>query len=172
LVTAPIWALAVALGTPIALVLAPLLHYGRHDSWPEAGVAAVLCGALGGAMTALSSRRRATRSREAIGEAAESVQDRVASRATLRGPLPDDPAERAATVRLIDSQIAELRSRRVGTLVLFPAVIALFGWIALVRAPWAWLAVAVAVAAFVFVLRTPGMLERRADRLRQGSTDG
>jgi hypothetical protein len=47
----------------------------------------------------------------------------------------------------------------------------LFGWFALARSPWWWLAVVVLAVLFVLVLRTPAMLERRAELLRRGATD-
>lgn len=166
LLRAPLWALATACGVPIAVFLALLLRYGRHQSWTQALVAAVICGMVGGLFTAWSSRRQMVRARAAIGDAPDSVRDRVASRPTVRGAVPADPEERAATLRLIDSQIAELRRRRVGTFTLIPAAMALFAWFAVARSPWWWLGVAVLAVSFVLVLRAPAMLERRAELLR------
>ena len=171
LLRAPLWVLATACGIPIAVFLALLLHFGRHETWTQAVVAALICGVLGGLLTALSSRRQMARSRAAIGDAPDSVRDKVSSRSTVRGPVPEDPEERAATLRLIDSQIAELRRRRVGTFALIPAAMALFAWFALARSPWWWLAVVLLAVSFVLVLRAPAMLERRAERLRQAPTD-
>lgn len=171
LLRAPLWALATVCGVPIAVFLALLLHYARHQTWTQAAVAAVICGVVGGLFTASSSRRQLARSRAAIGEAPDGVRDRVAARPTARGPMPADPEERAATLRLIDSQIAELRRRRVGTFILIPAAMALFAWFALARSPWWWLGVVLLAASFVLVLRAPAMLERRAERLRQAPAD-
>jgi hypothetical protein len=171
LLRAPLWAVAAVCGIPIAVFLALLLRYGRHQSWMQALIAAVICGVAGGLLTASSSRRQMAGSRTAIGDAPDSVRDRVASRPTARGPVPADPEERAATLRLLDSQIAELRRRRVGTFALFPAAMALFAWFALARSPWWWLLVALLAASLVLVLRAPAMLERRAERLRQASGD-
>jgi hypothetical protein len=172
LLRTPLWALATLCGIPIALFLGLVLHYGRHQAWTQAVTAGVICGVVGGLVTAASTRRRSTRSLAAIGDVPDDVKDVVASRSTLRGPLPRDPVERAATVDLIENQIAELRRRRLGTIVLFPLAMLLCGWFALARSPWWWLAVVVFAVGFVLVLRTPAMLERRAERLRQGSSDG
>lgn len=171
LLRAPLWALATVCGIPIVGFLSLVLHYGRHQTWVQAVFAGLTCGVLGGLLTALSSRHQMARSRAAIGDAPESIRDRVASRSTVRGSVPEDPEERAATVRLIDNQIAELRRRRVGTFTLIPGAMILFAWFALARSPWWWLVVVGLAAAFILVLRAPAMLERRAERLRQGSVD-
>lgn len=172
LLRAPLWALAAVCGIPLAVFLEVLLHFGRHQAWLVALVPSVVCGVVGGLMTAATTRRRSNASLAAVGDVPEDVRTKVASRRTLGGPVPADPVERAATADLIDHQIAELRRRRVGTFTLTPAVMVLFAWFALTRSPWWWLGVAVLAVLFVLILRTPAMLERRAERLREATADG
>jgi hypothetical protein len=65
-----------------------------------------------------------------------------------------DPDERAATARLIDHQLAEIRSRRTVSLVVQIAFILLFASMAVVASAWWWAAAAASVGLLALTLTT------------------
>ncbi|MGX5653759.1 hypothetical protein ACWKWC_03200 [Geodermatophilus nigrescens] len=85
---------------------------------------------------------------------------RAAARAIRRGPVPADPQVRAAAVRVIDHQVAEMRSRRwlsIGGFVLF---MVLSTTLAISQSSWWWLAVAFWVAMAGMAMVRPRRLQR------------
>ena len=86
-------------------------------------------------------------------------------RASRRGPVPDDPATRAAAAGFTRDQLEQLMSQRSKNL----TVIGVLGLLELVLAvtssPWWWLLVLVWAWLFVAQLRQPQNLRRRLAQL-------
>lgn len=82
-------------------------------------------------------------------------------RASRRGPIPDDPATRAAAAALTRYQLEQSTGQRNKNLAIFGA----FGLLELVQAvtssPWWWLAVLMFAALIVAQLQQPLTLRRR-----------
>jgi hypothetical protein len=169
LLRAPAWALALVSAVPIALLFTLMERFARGESWPVAVVGGLLTGAICGAFLGWILRRRLERLLDSVGEASDEVRVRVASRGTLLGPPPEDPEARAATARLIDSQLAQVRRRRWSGPALHLVFIGLLAWQAVVSSPWWWLGVAFFAGSLVLLLRIPRLLERRAELLRRGA---
>jgi len=159
------WALGIPAGLLVAVPFA-LITRAYDVAWPavlaETAVFVAVCGpALG-----LILRRQFDRMLAGVGDGPEDLRARVASRPTLFGRIPQDPAERAATIRLIEHQISDLRRRQPRTQAVGIALVGVAAWLAEGGSPWLWL-----VAAFWFVvvalsLTLPWLLGRRAELLR------
>jgi len=169
LLTASWWQRALAMGVPSAAAIALVLRLGEGAHWESAVLGGLVAGlVIGPALGAMVGRQNRSRL-AAVGDAPDDVRSRVAARSTLSGPVPADPAERAATARLIDSQLAEMRRRRLFSLVSLTGVLGWTTYLAIAGSPWLWAAVAAVAGLLVLVLLVPGRLERRARLLREGA---
>lgn len=86
-------------------------------------------------------------------------------RASRRGPVPDDPATRAAAAGLARDQLEQSISQRSKNLTIFGVIGLLELVMALTSSRWYWLAVLVFAAVSVAQLRQPQNLRRRLARL-------
>lgn len=164
LLNAPRWALSLLMGGSFGVAMGVFSYVQRSSV-----VGAVIGGALGGLFFGLFMgpflHRQFRTVRDIVGDSSPEVR-RVAARGTLRGPIPQDPDVRAATARLVDHQLAEMRRRRTLSFVVFGMALALETWLALTRSPWWWLAAAFFAVMLVLLLSAPRRLQRRAELLR------
>jgi len=167
---APRWQLALVMGltcgTGAGLLLA-VVGEGWSGALPGAAGAALGGGLMGATLLRGQVRRRA----QAV--AGLPVPDRrAAGRASLRGPVPEDPGTRAAAYALAQQGLAEHRRRRVLGIVGSLVVLAMLVNLAVQTSPWWWLGVAGTVGLLVHGwLVLPGRLRRRADLLRPSAGD-
>ena len=166
---APWWVLWLVNALILTLVWILFLRFAAGEAWPGALVQGPLFGVVLGLFLSLVERRQFRRQREAVGEG--DVATRVAARPTLTGPVPTDPAERAAALRLVEHQLAEFGRRRTRSVVLQLAFVVVGGWLALERSPWWWMAVVMGIAFLAIILLTQRRLERRAELLRGTTTE-
>lgn len=126
--------------------------------------------AFGLAMNWLTQRQQAAREqRTAAFTAGLPLQDRtLALRASRRGPIPDDPATRAAAAALTRYQLERTTSQRTKNLVGLGAFALLELAQALTSSPWFWLGVLLFAALIVAQLREPQTLHRRLAQLNAG----
>jgi len=165
LLRAPWWALAIAMGLVVGVPFALWIRLGQDAAWPVVVTQTAVLVVVGGPVMGLLVRKQLDRQLDAVGEVPDEIRVRVASRPTVFGRIPQDSAERAATVRLIEHQIVELRRRRVRTVVVGILFTAPLVWVSLTRSPWWWVP-AVAWALLVLLdLSAPGLLRRRAELL-------
>ena len=168
LLRAPWWALALVNGVVIAPVLVLVARFGRGDPWPVALVGGVLGGAVCGAIVATVTRMQFhRRPLDAVGDVPDDVRTRVASRGTLFGPVPDDPHERAATLTLLEDQLARMREKRPVGVAMHLVLIGLCLWRALAGSPWWWAGVVVFAVLLGGILLVPRLGQRRAELLRR-----
>lgn len=138
----------------------------RGDGWPAVLIGGAISGLIFGALMGTFAHRMYHRQREAVGAVPADVE-RAASRASWRGPVPEDPEVRAVALRLIHHQLAEARRRRTFHLVVSTMFVALYVVVAVTRSPWWWLAVAVFAVLLAMTLLVPRRLHRRAEMLRK-----
>jgi membrane associated rhomboid family serine protease len=156
-------ALVMGAGPGIAVMLVLRLRDGA--GWPAAALGGLVAGLVVGPVLGAMLGQQFRRQLDAVGEGPADMRARVAGRATLTGPIPTDPDERAATVRLIDHQLAEMRARRTFFLAVQVVVIAVLCYLAVASSPWWWAAVAGSIGLLLLVLATPRWLERRRSAL-------
>jgi len=168
LLTASPWQYALLYGGLFFVAMTLDGRFVRQESWTATLVGAAIGGAVVGAGIGPLMRRKMKQQLDAVGDVPDDVRYRVAGRSTLRGPLPTDPDERAAQVRLIDHQLAQVRRGRPVAVVVYAVFVAAGVWLAVSRSPWWWLFVAFWLALDVLQLITPTLLHRRAARLRAG----
>lgn len=89
----------------------------------------------------------------------------LAMRASRRGPVPADPAIRAAAAGLTRDQLEQSITQRSKNLAIFGVLGLLELVMALTSSPWYWLAVLMFAALLVAQLRQPQTLRRRLARL-------
>lgn len=169
LIRAPWWALALINGVILAPFFMVIVHVGKHMPWSEALVSGVVTGAICGAILATFVRAQHRHQLDSVGDVSEELRTKVASRGTLRGPIPDDPAEREATRRLLEAQLERIRRRRPRGVLLNLVLISACVWKALVSSPWWWAAAALfVVLMFVGLVVTPHLGQRRIKQLSRG----
>jgi hypothetical protein len=159
----PRWVLSLVMGLSFA-VLMTLQGPLRGNSWGEAALTGVISGALFGPLMGPYLHRLYRRQTDAVGALDPGTQ-RAAARAIRRGPVPMDPQVRAAAVRVIDYQLAEMRRRRWLSVVGFVLFMVLSTTLAITQSPWWWLAVAFWVAMAGMALVLPRRLQRRRAQL-------
>lgn len=160
------WALAVLNAVVIAPVLALVVRFGRGDPWSVAVAVGVLGGAACGAIVATFVRAQFQRQLDAVGEAPDDVRTRVASRGTIFGPVPQDRDERAATLALLEAQLARMRQKRPVGVAMHVVLIGLCLWRALAGSPGWWAGVVVFAVLLAGILLVPRLGRRRAEALR------
>jgi hypothetical protein len=144
---------------------------GAGEGWSgalSAGIGTgVGCAILGATLVHGLIRRRT----EAVGELPAPVR-RAAGRASLRGPVPEDPVTRTAALALAENAQAEQGRRAAFALVGSLIVVAMLVNLAVQRSPWWWVGVLLAVAGIAFGhLVLPRQLRRRIDLL-SGASEG
>ena len=163
----PRWKRAVVLGTTFGALMTLYAVLTQDVGW----VGALLGGVVGGALFGLiMSRTMFPQEPElrAVVAASRAAGRRQVSRATWRGPIPDDPAVRAAAAAAIAYQLPILERQRRWAPVFFLVMAVVAGALALTTAPWYWAAVAFFVAMLIVQLVLPGHVRRRAE-LQDGS---
>ena len=106
----PTWALFLVTGVPwIAVLFVIDLIYG--DSLLRALIPAAIFGVLLGVATTFALKFAGRMEKRAFGDAPTEVR-RAATRAARTGPVPADPAVRAAAVRLAQQQLQQVRRTR------------------------------------------------------------
>lgn len=153
-----------------AVGLAVIAGEGWAGALPGA-IGAGLGGALiGGTLLHAQLRRRA----EALGPL-PAADRRAAERASVRGPVPEDPGTRAAARALARTALAEQRRRRVLGLVSALFILASQVFLAVQASPWWWVGVAATTGLVVYgSFLLPRRLERRVELLGppSGGPDG
>ena len=141
-------------------------HVAHGESLGRSLLSGAVSGLLFGAFMGPFTARTHARIRAATGPLPDSTR-REASRATWRGPVPQDPQTRAAALRLAEHQRDELVRHRVANLAVFAFFLALGLLLAITRSPW-WLLTS---GLWAFLLATthwwPRRLERRLALLRR-----
>lgn len=156
-------------GVPFGVLMGLFAAYRRHGSNVVAGlIVGIISGVLFGVlMTAVTRRQQAARDqRTAAFTAGLTAQSRKsAMRASRRGPVPGDPATRAAAAALTRDRLEQSISQRRRSLTGF-SVLALLQLVqALTSSPWFWLGVLLFATSIVAQLREPRKLRRRLSRL-------
>jgi len=163
------WRRALLYGVPFGIVIGLFAAHRGHGSGLADGlINGIFSGALFGlAMGWLTRRQQAAREqRTAAFTAGLTAQHRtLAVRASRRGPIPDDPAIRAAAARLTRDQLERTTSQRNRNLAGLAAFTLLELVQALISSPWFWLGVLLFAVAIVAQLRQPRTLHRRLAQL-------
>ena len=160
------WQLGVIMGLSCGLIAGLLVGVVFGDGWSgalPAGIGTAVGGLILGTTIVHGQLQRQA---EAVGVLSGPVR-RSAGRASLWGPVPEDPATRAAAYALTQHALAEQRRGRVFGVVNTLVVVAVLVVLAIQASPWWWIAVALGVGLPVFggfVL--PRRLRRRAELLR------
>lgn len=163
------WQLTLLCGVPLTVGVALLMHFWRHEPWPEALVTGVVTGILCGFVVALFSTRQMSATRELYDSADSDEARQVLLRGSLRGPVPADPEARAVLARQVEQQLERMERRRVTGPVLSLVLAAGTAWLALERSPWWWAAVVVFVVLIPLTPFTRMKLRRRLEELGGGS---
>ncbi|MGY1720184.1 hypothetical protein ACI8AG_14175 [Blastococcus sp. SYSU DS0552] len=148
-------------GAGAAFGVAVLGGQGWSAAVPGAVGAAIGGGLVGATLMHGQLRRQA----EAVGVLGGRAR-RAAGRASLRGPVPEDPETRAAAYALVEHALAERRRNRVPSVVGAVVLLAMTVYLAVQASPWWWVGVAVLAGLLAygwFVL--PRRLRRRAELL-------
>ncbi|MBS2939107.1 hypothetical protein KDN32_15305 [Nocardioides sp. J2M5] len=127
--------------------------------------AAAVGGAFFGTFMGLFLMRVNRRTRVAVGDVAPDRRVAVL-RSAAKGPVPEDPAERAAAARLVAHQLEETRRNRWWTLGVTAAFLLLGGWLAVTSSPWWWCWVAMWCALLGWSLVLPARLHGRLAELQ------
>ena len=166
------WFRALLYGVPFGVAAALLAVHRGHPSGIENWlINGVFSGVLFGLLMGWATRRQqaAREQRTAAFTAGLTAQDRtLAVRASRRGPIPDDPATRAAAAALTEDQLERTTSQRNWNLAGLGVFVVLELVQALTSSPWFWLAVLLFAAAIVVQLRAPRTLRRRLAQLTAG----
>lgn len=155
-------------GVPFGVLMGLFGAYRHGHDAVDGLVTGIFSGVLFGlAMSWLTARQQAARDRRtAPFTAGLTAQGRtLAMRASHRGPVPDDPAIRAAAAALARDQLEQTTSQRGRNLAGLAAFTVLELVQALTSSPWFWLAVLLFAGFFVALLRQPRALHRRLSRL-------
>ena len=154
------WVLALVLGVPFGLSQALATRFSQDTSWTYALVWGAIAGLFFGPIMSVVLHRKNRQMREAVGQLPE-TQLKQATRASWRGPIPEDPATREAAHRLLVSQLDQARRQRVWVA---PLLVLMAGWtvyLAVTESPWWWPALALWAVVAVGHLWWPVRLQRR-----------
>lgn len=163
------WSRALLYGVPFGVVMGLFAaHRGPGFGVVDGLIAGIFSGVLFGlAMGWLTRRQQLAREQRAAAfTAGLTAQHRtLAVRTSRRGPIPDDPATRAAAAALTRDQLERSTGQRNKNLARLGALVLLELVLALTSSPWFWLAVLIFAAAIVAQLREPQKLHRRLAQL-------
>ncbi len=159
------WVQAVIFGVQFGVVTGLFAAHRGHGSSVADGL---ITGSIGGVVFGLAmgwgTRRQqvAREQRTAAFTAGLTAERRMlAVRASRRGPVPDDPAIRAAAAGLTEDRLEQSISQRSKNLAIFGVIGLLELASALTSSPWYWVAALIFTALFVAQLRQPRTLRRR-----------
>lgn len=159
------WVQALLFGVVFDVVIGVFAAHRHHGSGVAAGlVTGVIGGVLFGlAMGWVTRRQLVARDRRTAAATAGLTAERrtQAVRASRRGPIPDDPAIRAAAAGLTRDDLEQSLSYRSKNLTIFSIIAVLELVLALTSSRWYWLAALVFAALIVAQLRQPQALRRR-----------
>ncbi len=162
-----LWLVRVLLyGVPFGVFMGVFTTDRGHvaSGWVSSIVAGVLFGLVMG-----SAHRRQQLAREQRTAGLTTQNRTLAVRASRCGPIPGDPATRAAAAALTRDLLEQITSQRGKNLAVFGAFILLALVQALTSSPWFWLGVLVFAAAVVVQLREPRKLHRRLAQLHNAA---
>lgn len=128
-------------------------------------LAAAVGGVFFGAFMGLFLTRVNRRTRAAVGDVAPDRRVAVL-RSAAKGPVPEDPAERAAAARLVSHRLEETRRNRWRTLGVTALFLLLGGWLAVTSSPWWWCWVATWCVLLGWSLVLPARLPGRLAELQ------
>lgn len=158
------WVRVLTSGVPFG-VLMGLFAAHRHGSDVVDGlITGTVSGVLFGWFMSWATRRQevAREQRTAAFTGRLILEHRaLAVRASRRGPVPDDPAIRAAAAALTRDQLGQSISQRSKNIAIFGVIGLLELVLALTSSRWYWLAVLMFAALIVAQLRQPQALRRR-----------
>jgi hypothetical protein len=164
LLRAPWWLLSLYAGVPFGLLL-----WGATATTGAGGSTSATAGVLAGVLFGLVMGPLLVRRNRRAGPVVEAIPDgqaRAVLRAAASGPVPADPAVRAAALALATHQLAGTLRYRWPVAVLLGLFAVLESAAALAYTPWLWVGAALFVAILVVHLRQPGRLRRRIEELR------
>ena len=157
------WVLALVTGVPFGLVMGVVGALGSRSVY-GALTGAVVGGVLFGAIMSVVLRRMQRRVPASYTAAPDDLR-RVATRAVRGGPVPQDPAVRAATLDLARFRLAELEGQRWWSAAVFVLGAVGTAALALTRSPWWWLGTLEFVFFLVLAVRQRRQLRRRVVEL-------
>lgn len=160
----PRWKRAVVLGVTFGALMTLCTVLSQDVSWVGAALGGVVGGALFGLIASRTMFPQEPELRTVVA-ASQAAGRRQVSRATWRGPVPDDPDVRAAAAGVIAYQLPILERQRRWAPFFYLFMILVAGALALTGSPWYWAAVALFAALLVMQLVLPGHLRRRAELL-------
>lgn len=135
--------------------------------WTDALTAALATGLGGAVLGATLVHGQIRRQTESVGVLPPRVR-RSAGRASLWGPVPEDPETRASALALARHSLAERERSRVLGVVSALVIAAMLVNLALRASPWWWVAVAAHVGLFAYAfLVLPRRLRRRIELLQE-----
>jgi len=159
------WVQAMLFGVVFGVVMGLFAAHQSHGSGVAAGL---VTGSIGGVVFGLvmgwvTRRQQVAREQRTAAVTAGLTAERrtQAVRASRRGPIPDDPAIRAAAAGLTHDDLEQSISYRSKNLTSFSIIGLLDLVLALTSSRWYWLAVLVLAAVIVAQLRQPQALRRR-----------
>jgi len=158
------WVRALILGVVFGVVMGLFAAHRHGYDVVDGLITGIFSGVLFGLFMSRATRRQqvAREQRTAAFTGGLTPERRtVAVRASRRGPVPDDPAIRAAAAGLARDQLGQSISHRSKNLTIFGVIGLLELVMALTSSSWYWLAVLMFAALIVAQLRQPQALRRR-----------
>jgi hypothetical protein len=159
LLRAPWWLLSLYVGVPFGLLL-----WGVAATTGAAGSTSAITAVLGGVLAGLVGGPLLARAHPEA-DAVPEDQRRAVRRAAAGGPVPADPAVRAAAAALAARQLAAAVRYRWPVAVVLGLLTLLESAAALAYTPWLWVGAALFLAILALQLRQPARLRRRIDEL-------
>jgi hypothetical protein len=159
LLGAPWWVLAIVTGIPFCavMVVTNLLEGGSVvGALVGAAVGSIVFGGLMGLFLARAHRRI-----RAVVGAVPPGREAAVHRSAARGPVPDDPVERAAAARLVAHNLDQAKGNLWWSLVVFAIALLLSAWLALTSSPWWWGTVVLWCGLIGWSVVLPSRLRRR-----------
>ena len=162
---APRWVLGVVVALPVAAAVLFMTRARDDASWTSALIQGVVVGVVVGMFMGPFLHRQNRRTREAIGDVPDAVR-RSAGRASLWGPVPEDPAVRQTALRFAEHALAQTKRRPLFAWIAGAVFVAASVYLALTQSPFWWAATAFWVAMLVFSVVLRPRLRRRIELLR------
>jgi hypothetical protein len=160
--TAPWWVRAFVMGGAFAALTGGASLVARNGpslTW------ALVFGGVTGFVGGIQDARRSRALRELVGsDRAGTIS--AARRAAWRGPVPADPAVRAAALRIAEQRADEAQARRLPLVLLLLFVFVAEVALAMFYRPWLWLIVGWLAVVLACLVHAPDWYARRAEELR------
>jgi hypothetical protein len=161
----PWWVLGLIQGIFFAVVFAAGSAAVGGESLTSTLPGALVSGVLFGALMGPMSARMRKRLLADVPTHATAEQRRAGAHAARRGPVPTDPTTRQVAVHLTQQRLEMARRGRLGQLLLFAALTAVYVALTLSSSRWWLLGAAFFVFLFVLVWVQPRRLQQRLDQL-------